>query len=408
MAQPSLNIGMVGHVDHGKTTLVKALSGVWTDTHSEEIKRGISIRLGYADAIFRKCPTCEGPQRYSAEKKCAHCGSKTEEIKTVSFVDAPGHETLMATMLSGAAIMDGAMLVIAANETCPQPQTKEHLMALNIVGIRNVVIVQNKIDLVSKERVLEHYKEIKKFVKGTVAENAPIIPLSAQQNINIDALIQALDMHIPTPEHKTEMDTQMLIARSFDINHPGFTYEEIKGGVIGGTLTRGVFKEGDEVEIRPGLKVTSDGITRWEPIHTKITEIHAGKSKVKKAIPGGLLALGTLLDPSLTKGDSLTGQVVGKPGTLPPTRENFLIKLDLLKRVVGVTNESEINEIKTSEPLMLNIGTATTVGVVTSARKDVAEVKLKRPVCVEKGARVAISRRIDSRWRLIGVGVIED
>ncbi|MCL2141371.1 MAG: translation initiation factor IF-2 subunit gamma, partial [Methanimicrococcus sp.] len=170
----------------------------------------------------------------------------------------------------------------------------------------------------------------------------------------------------------------------------------------------GVFKEGDEVEIRPGLKVTSDGITRWEPIHTKITEIHAGKSKVKKAIPGGLLALGTLLDPSLTKGDSLTGQVVGKPGTLPPTRENFLIKLDLLKRVVGVTNESEINEIKTSEPLMLNIGTATTVGVVTSARKDVAEVKLKRPVCVEKGARVAISRRIDSRWRLIGVGVIED
>ena len=408
MAQPSLNIGMVGHVDHGKTTLVKALSGVWTDTHSEEIKRGISIRLGYADAVFRKCPACEGPQRYSVDKKCAHCGSKTEEIKTVSFVDAPGHETLMATMLSGAAIMDGAMLVIAANETCPQPQTKEHLMALNIVGIRNVVIVQNKIDLVSKERVLEHYKEIKKFVKGTVAENAPIIPLSAQQNINIDALIEALDTYIPIPEHKMEMDTQMLIARSFDINHPGFTYEEIKGGVIGGTLTRGTFKEGDEVEIRPGLKITSDGTTRWEPVHTKITEIHAGKSKVKKAIPGGLLALGTQLDPSLTKGDSLTGQVVGKPGTLPPTRENFLIKLDLLKRVVGVTNESEINEIKTSEPLMLNIGTATTVGVVTSARKDVAEVKLKRPVCVERGARVAISRRIDSRWRLIGVGVIED
>jgi translation initiation factor 2 subunit 3 len=408
MAQPSLNIGMVGHVDHGKTTLVKALSGVWTDTHSEEIKRGISIRLGYADTVFRKCPACEGPQRYCAEKKCPHCGSKTEEVKTVSFVDAPGHETLMATMLSGAAIMDGAMLVIAANETCPQPQTKEHLMALNIVGIRNVVIVQNKIDLVSKERVLEHYKEIKKFVKGTVAENAPIIPLSAQQNINIDALIQALDMYIPIPEHKTEMETQMLIARSFDINHPGFTYEEIKGGVIGGTLTQGIFKEGDDVEIRPGLKVTSDGTTRWEPIHTKITEIHAGKSKVKKAVPGGLLALGTQLDPSLTKGDSLTGQVVGKPGTLPPTREQFLIKLDLLKRVVGVTNESEINEIKTSEPLMLNIGTATTVGVVTSARKDVAEVKLKRPVCVEKGARVAISRRIDSRWRLIGVGVIED
>ncbi|MDR0767693.1 MAG: translation initiation factor IF-2 subunit gamma, partial [Methanosarcinales archaeon] len=268
--------------------------------------------------------------------------------------------------------------------------------------------VQNKIDLVPKERVLEHYQEIKDFVKGTVAENAPIIPVSAQKNINVDALIQALDTRIPVPEHKLEKDAQMLIARSFDINHPGFTYEEIKGGVIGGTLTQGSFKEGDDVEIRPGLKVTSDGATRWEPIFTKITEIHAGKSKVKKAVPGGLLALGTQLDPTLTKGDSLTGQVVGAPGTLPPTRDGFLMKLDLLKRVVGVTNESEINEIKTSEPLMLNIGTATTVGVVTSARKDLAEVKLKRPVCVEKGARVAISRRIDSRWRLIGIGIIED
>ena len=408
IAQPSLNIGMVGHVDHGKTTLVKALSGVWTDTHSEEIKRGISIRLGYADTVFRKCPTCEEPQNHTVEKKCPHCGTKTEEIKTVSFVDAPGHETLMATMLSGAAIMDGAMLVIAANETCPQPQTKEHLMALNIIGIKNVVIVQNKIDLVPRERVLEHYKEIKAFVKGTVAENAPIIPISAQQEINIDALIWALNTYIPVPEHKQEKTTQMLIARSFDINRPGFTYEEIKGGVIGGTLTQGSFKEGDEIEIRPGLKITSDGVTRWESVFTKITEIHAGKSKVKKAIPGGLLAVGTQLDPSLTKGDSLTGQVVGIPGTLPPTRDGFLMKLDLLQRVVGVTNESEINEIKTSEPLMLNIGTATTVGVVTSARKDLAEVKLKRPVCVEKGAHVAISRRIDSRWRLIGVGVIED
>ncbi|WNY24528.1 translation initiation factor IF-2 subunit gamma [Methanolapillus millepedarum] len=408
MAQPSLNIGMVGHVDHGKTTLVKALSGVWTDTHSEEIKRGISIRLGYADTIFRKCPNCNEPECYTVEKKCPHCGGKTEELKTVSFVDAPGHETLMATMLSGAAIMDGAMLVIAANEKCPQPQTKEHLMALNIIGIKNVVIVQNKIDLVSRERVLEHYKEIKEFVKGTVAEKAPIIPISAQQNINIDALIQALDTCIPVPEHKADKSTQMLIARSFDINRPGFTYKDIKGGVIGGTLTQGTFKEGDDVEIRPGLKITSDGSTRWEPIFTKVTEIHAGKSKVKKALPGGLLALGTLLDPSLTKGDSLTGQMVGKPGTLPPTRDGFLMKLDLLKRVVGVTNEAEINEIKTSEPLMLNIGTATTVGVVTSARKGVAEVKLKRPVCVETGAHVAISRRIDSRWRLIGVGIIED
>ncbi|MBO4302664.1 translation initiation factor IF-2 subunit gamma [Methanosarcinaceae archaeon] len=407
MAQPTVNIGMVGHVDHGKTTLVKALSGVWTDTHSEEIKRGISIRLGYADVSFRKCPNCPEPDAFTVDKKCSHCGAKTQEIRTISFVDAPGHETLMATMLSGAAIMDGAMLVIAANEKCPQPQTKEHLMALNIIGIRNIVIVQNKIDLVSRERILEHYQEIKEFVKGTVAEDAPIIPISAQQNINIDALIQALETYIPSPEHKTDKPAQMLIARSFDINRPGFTIDELHGGVIGGTLTEGSFKEGDEVEIRPGLKVTSEGSTKWIPIRTKVTEIHAGKTKVKKAVPGGLLAMATTLDPFLTKGDSLTGQVVGIPGTLPDTRHEFLMKLNLLDRVVGGQTEADMTEIRTGEPLMLNIGTATTVGVVTSARKDAADVKLKRPICVGIGSRVAISRRIDSRWRLIGTGTIE-
>ena len=111
--QSDVNIGLVGHVDHGKTTLTKA------DTHSEETKRGISIRLGYADIEFRKCPECDEPECYTTSEKCEHCGSETELIRKVSFVDAPGHETLMATMLSGAAIMDGAVLVIAANESCP-------------------------------------------------------------------------------------------------------------------------------------------------------------------------------------------------------------------------------------------------------------------------------------------------
>ena len=408
MSKPCVNIGMVGHVDHGKTTLVSALSGVWTDTHSEEMKRGISIRLGYADTTFRKCPNCPEPQCYSVEKKCPNCGEDTEEIKTISFVDAPGHETLMATMLSGAAIMDGAVLVIAANEKCPQPQTKEHLMALNIIGIKNIVIVQNKVDLVNREKLIEHYHQIKDFVKGTVAEDAPIIPISAQQNTNIDALIQALEDVIPVPVHKIDKPARMLIARSFDINKPGTPIGKISGGVIGGTLTEGVLHPDDELEIRPGRKVESEGTTRWLPIKTMVTKIIAGKDKVKEATPGGLLAVGTNLDPTITKSDSLTGQVAGLPGTLPDTLYSLKMELHLLERVVGVTDEAEISNIKTSEPLMLNVGTATTVGVVTSGRPGVAEVELKRPVCAEEGSMVAISRRVGSRWRLIGVGVIRD
>ena len=410
MSQPCVNIGMVGHVDHGKTTLVSALSGIWTDTHSEEMKRGISIRLGYADTTFMKCPDCPEPQCYTVAKKCEHCGAKTEEARTISFVDAPGHETLMATMLSGAAIMDGAVLVIAANEKCPQPQTKEHLMALNIIGIKNIVIVQNKIDLVKREQLIEHYQQIKEFVKGTVAEDAPIVPISAQQNINIDALIDTMEKVIPAPVHKLDKEPHMLIARSFDINKPGLSIKKITGGVLGGTLTEGTMHPGDELEIRPGRKVESENITKWVPIITKISKIIAGKGEVEEATPGGLLAVGTTLDPTLTKSDTLTGQVAGKPGTLPPTRDIFTMDLHLLERVVGATDELEIGDIKTSEPLMLNVGTATTVGVVTSARADVnvAEVKLKRPICAQTGSMVAISRRVGSRWRLIGVGVIKD
>ena len=147
---PEINIGLVGHVDHGKTTLTEALSGKWTDTHSEEMKRGITIRLGYADISFYKCRKCKEPQCYGTSEKCLKCFSGCDMLRTVSFVDAPGHETLMATVLAGAALMDGALLVIAENEPCPQPQTSEHLATLEIAGIERIVVVQNKIDRLSK------------------------------------------------------------------------------------------------------------------------------------------------------------------------------------------------------------------------------------------------------------------
>ena len=136
-SQPEVNIGLVGHVDHGKTTLTERLSGKWTDTHSEELKKGITIRLGYANTSFKKCTKCKGEKVYTVKDKCNYCNSNTKVLRTVSFVDAPGHESLMATMLSGANVMDGALLLVSANESCPQPQTREHLMALEIIGIKN-------------------------------------------------------------------------------------------------------------------------------------------------------------------------------------------------------------------------------------------------------------------------------
>ncbi|HWQ21032.1 MAG TPA: translation initiation factor IF-2 subunit gamma [Methanotrichaceae archaeon] len=407
MVKPEVNIGMVGHVDHGKTTLVRSLSGVWTDQHSEEIKRGISIRLGYADATFRRCPKCPEPDCYTVEAKCPHCGEETEVLRTVSFVDSPGHETLMATMLCGAAIMDGAVLVISANEPCPQPQTKEHLMALNITGIERIVIVQNKIDLIPKEQVVEHYNQIKNFVKGTVAENAPIIPISAQQNINIDMVVEAIEKTIPTPERDVNKPALLKIARSFDVNRPGATPDNLKGGVIGGSLSQGKLHSGDKIEIAPGRLVDYEGRKQWVPIQTKVVTLLAGSEPQEEITPGGLVGVGTMLDPVMTKSDTLVGQVAGEAGKLPPVKYTFTMDMQLLERVVGATDESMVEPIHSSEPLMLNVGTATTVGVVSSAREGgVVQVQLKRPVCAEVGDRVAVSRRIGARWRLIGVGTI--
>ncbi|PSQ09679.1 translation initiation factor IF-2 subunit gamma [Halobacteriales archaeon QS_5_68_33] len=404
---PEVNIGLVGHVDHGKTTLVQALSGEWTDQHSEEMKRGISIRLGYADATFRRCPECDEPAAFTVEETCPDHDVETEPLRTVSFVDAPGHETLMATMLSGAAIMDGAVLVISAGEEVPQPQTEEHLMALDIIGIDNIVVAQNKIDLVDAERARENYREIREFIEDTVAEDAPIVPTSAQQGANVDVLIDAVEREIPTPDRDPDADPEMLVARSFDINRPGTTWDSLSGGVLGGSLVAGELEAGDDLELRPGREVEEGGRTEWRPVETSVRSLQAGGETVGVATPGGLLGVGTGLDPATTKGDALAGQVAGTPGTLPPTQHQFTMGVDLLDRIVG-QEAGTVDEISTGEPLMMIVGTAKTAGSVTSARDGECEVALQRPVCAREGAKIAINRRIGGRWRLIGIGTLRE
>ena len=400
---PEVNIGMVGHVDHGKSTLTKLLTGVKTDYFSEEIKRGISIKLGYADAPVYRCP--EGfPTRYS--NNASDCGKGAVLERVVSFVDSPGHESLMATMLSGAALMDGAIMVIAANEKCPKPQTREHLTALNFLGIKNIVIVQNKIDLVTEEKAVESYKEIKEFVKGTVAEDAPIIPMSALDNANLDSLLNAIEKTIPTRKFETDGNPMMYIARSFDVNKPGTKPEDLHGGVIGGSITSGKFKPNDEVEISPGIAVTKGGKKSWTPIHTQISSIISGSITLNEKGPGGLVGMGTKLDPFLTKGDSLVGMVVGLKGSLPKPVFKISLKTNILNKVVGSSEELNVERIIKGETLLLNVATAVTVALVTYSKGDVMEGDLRYPVIALPGQNVAISRKIQNRWRLIGSGTV--
>ncbi len=377
-----LNVGVVGHIDHGKTTLLYRLTGKFTDTHSEELKRGITIKLGYADAVIEQ----EGKKRY------------------ISFVDAPGHEMLMATMLSGAAIIDAAILVIASNEGI-KPQTREHLIALQTKNIKQIIIIQNKIDLVSKEKALKNYKEIKDFVKGTVAENAPIIPVSAQQEVNIDKIKTAL-LNLEIPERKINEKPIFLIARSFDINKPGTKASELHGGVLGGVLKQGKIKVGDIIEIRPGISMKKANQLIYRTIRTKITSIQRGIYQIKEATPGGSLAFETELDPILTKADSLSGCIASLEESLPDISSNIKIKFSLFKEVLGTEKHLKVEPLKANELLLLNINTSITVSQTIKLKENEAELYLRIPIVPLKGENIGIARNIEGHWRLIGYGEI--
>ena len=390
----TINVGIVGHIDHGKTTLLYKLSNRWADTHSEELKRGITIKLGYSNVIIK-----EHEGKYSVDS-----GGKGEPVKAVTFVDAPGHEMLMATMLSGAAIMDAAILVIAANEGI-RPQTKEHLLALKTKNIKNIIIVQNKIDAVTKEQAIKNYQEIKEFVRGTIAEDSPIIPASAEQGINLEKVLEELSKIKQNSANKDGKPI-FLIARSFDVNKPGTDIEALRGGVLGGVLNQGTLKPGDVIEIKPGYSYKKHNEYKYKTVFTKIVSLRRGEREIKEAIPGGSLAIETELDPSLTKADSLSGGIASFKGELPDISDNIQIKYELFKEVIGSGKKEEIEKLKPSELLMLSINTSTTVGKVKKIRNEFVEMDLKIPVVPLKESSVGIARNFSGHWRLIGFGEI--
>jgi translation initiation factor 2 subunit 3 len=386
------------------TSVVQAITGVWASAHSEELKRGITIKVGYADAAFYKCPETPPPESYSTSAVCPVCGKETKLLRAVSFVDCPGHESLMTNMLAGAALMDGVILVIAANEPVPMPQTREHLLALQMLGMKKMVVVQNKIDRVDADGARKNYEAIKQFLANTVGADAPVIPVSAQNRINIDALIESIEETIPTPHHDLNATPQMYVLRSFDVNRPGVDVKTLVGGVLGGSLVNGQLSIGDEIEISPGIADEKTG--KYIPIITKVASLGTGAGMTDKVGPGGLIALGTALDPRLTKGDVLVGNLVGKPGHLPQMRTHITVDLQLFDQAVGSAALIKVDKVKATEILRLNLGTASTLGTVTSARDAVAELDLKKPVVTDENGRVAISRRIAERWRLIGSGLV--
>ncbi|GBB93728.1 hypothetical protein RclHR1_02220023 [Rhizophagus clarus] len=421
--QATINIGTIGHVAHGKSTVVKAISGVQTVRFKNELERNITIKLGYANAKIYKCeredcprPGCYKSYRSDKEENPAceriGCTGKMKLLRHVSFVDCPGHDILMATMLNGAAVMDAALLLIAGNESCPQPQTSEHLAAIEIMKLKHIIILQNKVDLCKESACEEHYRSILDFVKGTVADGAPIVPISAQLKYNIDAINEYIVKKIPIPVRDFTSDPRLIVIRSFDVNKPGAEVDELKGGVAGGSILRGVLKVGDEIEVRPGiLTKDNEGQIHCRPIFSRIVSLFAEHNDLKFAVPGGLIGVGTKIDPTLCRADRLVGQVLGAVGKLPKIYTELEINYFLLRRLLGVKTDdkkqTKVSKLAKNEVLMVNIGSTSTGGRVMNVKADLAKIVLTSPACTEIDEKIALSRRIDKHWRLIGWGKIK-
>jgi translation initiation factor 2 subunit 3 len=369
----------------------------------------------------------------------------------VSFVDCPGHDILMATMLNGAAVMDAALLLIAGNETCPQPQTSEHLAAVEIMRLQHILILQNKVDLVKPDAATSQQDQIKKFVAGTVADQAPIVPVSAVLQYNMDAVCEYLVRKIPLPIRDFTSAPRLIVIRSFDVNRPGQDVAQLQGGVAGGSILQGVLKVGDEIEVRPGIvnKVTvtagaanksSSGDDDNEddddddnkkdkdnknsnnntepttkmvctPIYSRIQSLYAETNDLQYAVPGGLIGVGTRIDPTLTRADRLVGQVLGLKGQLPAVFCEMELSYYLLRRLLGVKTtdggkQAKVQKLTKGEILMVNIGSTATGGRVTAVKGDLAKIALTQPVCTTAGEKIALSRRVEKHWRLIGWGEI--
>jgi len=423
--QATINIGTIGHVAHGKSTVVKAISSVQTVRFKTELERNITIKLGYANAKIYMCdnPKCPRPGNFRSfgsgapeKPRCERpgCNSAMTLQRHVSFVDCPGHDILMATMLNGAAVMDAALLLVAGNETCPQPQTSEHLAAVEIMKLKNIIILQNKIDLVKEKEAASHYEEILNFIRGTVADGAPIIPISAQLKYNIDVICEYICKKIPVPVRDFTSSPQLIIIRSFDVNKPGEEVENLKGGVAGGSILRGVLKVGQRVEVRPGI-ITKDAATgqvKCIRIVSSIVSLNSEQNNLKYAVPGGLIGVGTKIDPMLTRADRLVGQVLGEVGKLPEIFTELEISFFLLRRLLGVKTEGDkkklgkVKKLTQGEILMVNIGSTTSGARILKVKGDLAKVVLTSPVCSSEGEKLALSRRVDKNWRLIGWGKI--
>lgn len=403
-------VGTLGHVSEGKSTLIRALTGIKTQRHAKEQERNITIHLGYAN-----CRVWQHRHTGEFAAMAPPAGSDAADwslIAHFSLVDCPGHEAYLATMLGGASIMDAACLVIAANQTViPQPQTLEHLIAAELMGLREVAIVQNKLDLLTTEEATANHAKIRTFTTGSCAEAAPLFPTSAQHGWGTDRVLDWLTARATPPRH-LDAPARLTCVRSFDVNRPGRWDSAsepppaLQGAVIGGTLDQGVLAVGDWLEVRPGvLRRDAFGAIVARPLLTRVRGLRCETTELPYAVPGSLIAIATDLDPALSIANGMVGQRVGVPGTLPPIVGRVLVRLQRLKRDTFTFGKHRVGDrMRLCSNVMTVMATLTEID-----DKKRLMLTLDRPLCVGEGERVSVLRHHEEAGRelLEGAGDIK-
>lgn len=329
-------VGTAGHVDHGKSTLIQALTGIDPDRLQEEKERGMTIDLGFAWL-------------------CLPSGNE------ISIVDVPGHERFIKNMLAGVGGIDLALLVVAADEGV-MPQTEEHLAILDLLHVKRGLVALTKKDLVDEEWLELVTADVEECLKGTVLEKAPIIPVSSTSGEGLPELKSALERLLAdTPPKKDVGRPRLPIDRVFTLS--GF------GTIVTGTLIDGKLQTGQEVEILPA------------DIKSRIRGLQTHKHKVDVATPGSRVAINLA---SVATSDLRRGDVVTTPKWLVPTQ-----RIDVSLRVLGGASKP----LRHGAHVSLHVGSAETMATVAlldaeelePGQSGWAQMRLAEPVAVVKG-----------------------
>lgn len=399
--QPVLNVGMLGSVSDGKSTCVRALTGIKTQRHSSEKTRNITIKPGYANLKIWS----DGKKFYSTDSKPNNYqagGKECELAHHLSFVDCPGHQELILTMLGSIKLMNAVIVVVsAADPIDKKPQLIQHLAAIKLSGLDNIIVCLNKLDLVSKEVGMERYQELQKLLKSYDIVPKNIIPTSFNKNIGVSWLLEEILTHFHAPD-ETDDDARFLATRSFDINKAGSDWTEIKGGVIGGSLFNGTIQVNDTIEIRPGIcGKGKDGKLISQPIKSKILSVKTDQEELDKIFPGGLMGIGTDIDPYYCKDDMLAGNMIGLEGTLPSVYDSVELKYNIIEDFGGSWKP------KMNDSMFLQIGTLSISSIITQVNKKTIKLNLSRPACIDKDMNIMVSHKEDGIMKIVASGTLK-